>query len=87
MANYVVVSADAVVKRSAGKLKGFFCTAAASTPTVVVYDNTAASGTKIIDTFTPVAGTMYSFPADGVYFNNGLYIDIGNTVTLTVVYE
>ncbi len=87
MAQYLVISSDTLVKRGAGKLKGFLCTAAASTPTVVMYDSTAASGTKIVDTLTPVAGTMYSFPADGVFFSTGLYVDIGNTVTLTMVYE
>ncbi len=87
MAQYLVVSGDTAVKRSGGKLKGFLCTAAASTPAVTIYDNTAASGTKIVDALTPVAGTMYSFPADGIYFNNGLYVDITNTVTLTMIYE
>lgn len=88
MSQYMVVSSDTVVKRSAGKLKGFLCTVAASTPTLAIYDGLSASGTKIIDTFTPVAGTLYSLDfSDGVFFSTGLFVDIGNTVTITVIYE
>lgn len=86
MANYKVMSADGVVKSSAGKLKGFFCSAASATPSLKLWDNgTAGSGTALIDTFTPVAGTYYG-PMD-MYFNNGLYVDVTNTVTITVEYE
>ncbi len=59
MAQYKLITATNQVKPSMGKLKGFFCSIASGSPTVVVYDSdTTGTGTKIIDTFTPVAGTV-----------------------------
>jgi hypothetical protein len=63
----------------AGALAGIFIATAGSTPTVTVYDNTTGSGTVLIPTFTPVAGTYYAFPEAS--FTNGCYIVLGGTVT------
>lgn len=75
------ISASTLVKTGVGRFAGFFVSAASATPTITVYDNTSAASTKIIDTFTPSAGTMYRFPTSN--FNVGLYIAISGTVTLT----
>ncbi len=88
MAQYIVVSADTLIKRGGGKLIGFLCTAASGgSEAVTVYDSTAASGNKIIDALTPVAGTFYSLSLEGVWFSAGLYFDVTGTVKFTVVYE
>lgn len=89
MAYYKVCTADTQVKVGFGKLKALFFSAAASTPTLAIYDTPDGdtSDAKIIDTFTPVAATSHFFGDDGMAFNKGLYLDIGNTVTVTVVYE
>jgi hypothetical protein len=77
------VSASGSVKNGSGTLGGFLCTASSS-GTVTIYDNTASSGTKIVDTMSVTAGQPYPVP---VNFNNGCYIVIGGTATITVFYN
>lgn len=86
---YKLISASANIKPMAGKLKGIFVSAASSTPTITVYDSaaTSTSDPKILDTFTPVAGTEYNLPYDGAYAKNGIYVVIGGTVSATVFFE
>ena len=88
MALYKQGSADAQIKIGGGKLFGVFVSSTSS-GTFALYD-TATSNTsdpKIVATVTPSAGTQYvSFPA-GIWFSNGLFIDISNTIEYTVVYE
>lgn len=87
MSNYAQISATKLIKNSQGKVKGIMVSAASSTPTITVYDEeTAGTNTKVIDTFTPVAGTNYNF-FDGINTKNGIYVVIGGTVSATVYYE
>ena len=87
MSNYAQISATKLIKNSQGKVKGIMLSAASSTPTITVYDEeTAGTTTKVIDTFTPVAGTNYNF-FDGINTKNGIYVVIGGTVSCTVYYE
>lgn len=90
-ATYQAITATKQVKVGGGKLKGIFCSAAASTPTLALYDSATASASDpaILPTFTPVAGTMYALSGDegGINFTKGLYAVIGNTVTVTFFYE
>jgi hypothetical protein len=87
MSNYAQISATKLIKNSQGKVKGIMVSAASSTPTITVYDEeTAGTTTKVIDTFTPVAGTNYNF-FDGINTKNGIYVVIGGTVSATVYYE
>lgn len=64
-------------------LIGIFVSAASSTPTITVYDD-AGTGTttKVIDTFTPVAGQFYP-----LYIGSraGFNVVLGGTVSATVV--
>jgi len=83
--DYSNISASTVVKSATGTFAGIFVSAASATPTITVYDNTAGSGTKILDTFTPVAGTFYDIPP--CIFGTGLYITISGTVSCTVFYK
>lgn len=87
-ATYVNGTADVAALSAAGKLIGIFFASASATPTCKIWDNTAASGTVIINTFTPVAGTWYAFSsATGApQAGTGIYIDIGGTVDFTVVF-
>lgn len=50
----LTASGTTVVKTGAGQLQGFFCGTA--TGNITIYDNTAASGTKILDACALVAG-------------------------------
>lgn len=83
-ATYSNISADALVKSGGGRFFGFICNSTSS-GTVKIYDSTAASGTVIMNTFTPAASGMYTFPF-GVSFSTGLYFDITNTLDVTVFY-
>ena len=89
MAQYKQLAATNQTKVGAGKLKGIFVSAASGSPTMVIYDTkNAATTTKIIDTFIPVAATAYNFGSDdGIFFNDGLYFVIANTVSWTAIYE
>jgi hypothetical protein len=88
MSNYAQISASSLVKNSQAKIKGIMVSAASSTPTITVYDQETSGSTaiKVIDTFTPTAGTNYNF-YDGINCRNGLYVVIGGTVSATVYYE
>lgn len=81
-------NADKQIKIGGGKLYGVFISSTSS-GTFALYDTATAntSDPKIVNTVTVTAGTQYvSFPA-GLWFSNGLYIDIANTIEYTVAYE
>lgn len=75
------ITASQIIKSGNGILGGIFCSTASASPTVTIYDNTAASGTKIIDTFTVASATPYPFPSG---FSNGCYVAISGTASITV---
>ncbi len=85
MAYYKQLSADTIVKNGLGKLYSI-TVSSTSSGTITVYDGSSASGVKMIDTLTPAAGATYIFP-EGAQFNSGLFIDVANTISLTVTYE
>ena len=88
MALYKQGNADAQIKIGGGKLFGVFISTTTS-GTFALYDSATASTSdpKIVNTVTVAACTQYiSFPP-GIWFSNGLYIDIANTIEYTVVYE
>jgi hypothetical protein len=75
-----------LAKSSTGYLAGIMVTAAATTPTLAVYDNnTRATGTVIMNTFTPVAGTMYWFGLP-VKLYSGLYVYSSGSVICNIAY-
>jgi len=88
MALYKQGNADAQIKIGGGKLYGVFVSSTSS-GTFALYDTAVGSTSngKICNTVTPTAGGQYlSFPA-GIWFSNGLFIDIASTIEYTVVYE
>lgn len=82
--SYKQITATGNVSPISGVILGIFVSSASSTPTITVYDSaTTTTTTKIVDTFTPSAGTYYQFP---VGTQNGIYVVLGGTVSATVVF-
>lgn len=87
MSNYAQITATSLVKNQPGKLKGIFVSSVTSSPTVTVYDTqTSETTAKIIDTFTMTAATNINF-YDGINCENGLYVVISGTASITVYFE
>ena len=83
--NYKQISASGNVLNVGGMLGCIFVSAATATPTITIYDDSAAgTTTKIVDTFTPVAGTFYRLP---FAVSKGINIVLGGTVSATVGYK
>ncbi len=80
-----VASGSVTAKTGEGSLYGIMVTAAANTPLLAVYDNTVSSGTAILASFTPVAGTMYWFGAPLKFFT-GLRVWSSGSVGCTIAY-
>ncbi len=74
-------SGTTTVKSGAGQLFGFFCGTA--TGNITIYDNTAGSGTKILDTCALVAG-LNQLPAA---FGTGLTIVLSGAGVATALYN
>jgi hypothetical protein len=72
--SYKRLTASGLVLTGAYRLIGFHV-ANTSAGTLVLWDNTAASGTQISGTITPAAGWT-DYPAD---CTNGVYATIGGT--------
>ena len=89
MANYQQITADTQVKVGFGKLKGLFFSAASGSPTIEFHDTPDGdtNDPKIIASFIPVAATSFFFGDDGIAFSKGLYVNIANTVSVTIIYE
>jgi hypothetical protein len=87
MSNYSQISATTLVKNQPGKLKGIFCSSVTSSPTITVYDaQVPGTDVKIIDTFTLTAASNINF-YDGINCENGLYVVISGTASVTVYFE
>lgn len=87
MSNYSQISATTLVKNQPGKLKGIFCSSVTSTPTITVYDaQTPDTSIKIIDSYTLTAASNINF-YDGINCENGLYVVISGTASVTVYFE
>lgn len=77
------LSADGVVKTGKGFLGGLLVTSSAS-GVIRLYDNTAASGTVIVDQFAVNAGDSIDLP---IQFNTGLFFDlVSGSATVTILY-
>ena len=81
---YKNLTASALIKEGAGKLNGIFVAAASATPTIKLWDATSAVAPILINTFTPVASTMYEL--GDIQFTRGLFITISGTVDCTVMF-
>lgn len=80
---YKTLSASGQVATGPGVLKGFYV-GTSTALTVKIWDNTAASGSVILETTaTLTAGTFHEIPAG---FANGLFFTLGGTGTITVFF-
>jgi hypothetical protein len=85
-AKYAYLTASGLVKTGAGELGQINITKAGdATAVVTVYDNTAASGTKIAEfTGAVYGGFDFQLGDDGTNFGTGLYVALSGT-TVPVV--
>ena len=80
---YKVLTADGQVKDGPGILVGILCTTSSSL-VLDVYDNTALSGTKIVDDLPMDAKEFQEIPAQ---CDTGIYVDFASgTGTITVFF-
>ena len=77
-----VVTSSGAVKATAGTLIGYLV-CSTSSGTIIAYDGASASGTMMHNTLTPAAGT---FIPCNMAFATGLYLTIGGTISVSVVY-
>lgn len=78
--NAANISTNTLFKTEAGVMGGIFVSSTTA-GTIAIYDGTSASGTKIVDTFSPTAGVSYPFPFN---FTKGLFVSVGGTLSATV---
>lgn len=76
-------SSSQAVKGIDGMLAGIFV-ASSSSGTIKLWDNTAGSGTVLVNTFSAIAGTWYPLP---FRFLTGLFITVGGTIDYTISYS
>lgn len=90
--SFIKVSADALIKTGAGKLASIVLSCNDAAPTagsLIIYDNTAESGTQIFNhTFTTTPFAPISIPFN-IKFSTGLYAGFTTTadVNVTFIYE
>jgi 4-hydroxybenzoate polyprenyltransferase len=80
--NYLNLSASGQVSATRGRLMGIFC-ASSTAGTAKVWDNTAGSGTVLVNTFSLVPGVYYPIPGK---FLTGCYVTLGGTADITVFF-
>lgn len=83
---YTNISADTLIATGIGRFFGFIVNSHTS-GTVKVWDNTSAATTVLLNTITLAAGPQsWALPV-GIQFGTGLYVDVGGTIDLTVLWE
>jgi len=82
---YLNGTTSQAIKSGAGTLYGVMVNSHTS-GTLKVWDNTAGSGTVLLNTITFNAGPqLLSFP-QGISFNTGLFFTVGGTIDYTALY-
>ena len=84
-ATYTNISASALIKTGAGRLKGFTVNSHTS-GTLKLWDNTSAATTVLLNTITFNAGPTY-FVLPDVEFGTGLYATIGGTADISIFWK
>lgn len=73
-----------LVMTGAGKFMGIIINSV-STGTYKIWDNTTATGTVLVNTFTPTASVQHIIQ-NGVDVANGLFITVTGTIDYTILY-
>ena len=82
---YLNGTTSQVIKAAAGTLYGIVVNSH-TVGTIKLWDNTAGSGTVILNTTTLITGPgVYNFPM-GISFNTGLFATVGGTIDYTILY-
>jgi hypothetical protein len=85
-ANYTNTTASVLVKTGAGRVFGFIINSHTA-GTLKLWDNTSAATTVLVETYTFTAGSgVVTFPA-AVKFTTGLYATIGGTANVTIIWS
>lgn len=82
--SYRNLTASGLVKTGFGKVKGIIV-ASHTGGTIKLWDNTSGATTVLVNTMTLGAAERF-IPLYDVTFNVGLYVTIGGTADITVVY-
>ena len=83
---YTNLSASALIKTGAGRVKGFMVNSHSS-GTLKLWDNTSAATTVLLNTITFAAGSGLMFNLPDVEFSTGLYATIGGTADITIFWK
>ena len=83
--SYVNLTASGLVKTGTGNVYGIIVNSHTS-GTIKLWDNTAGSGTVVVDTMTLGASERW-IPLFGMAFGIGLYVTIGGTANITIAYK
>lgn len=83
---YTNLSASALIKTGAGRVKGFMVNSHTS-GTLKLWDNTSAATTVLLNTITFAAGSGLMFNLPDVEFGTGLYATIGGTADITIFWK
>lgn len=81
---FTPITADGTLVSGVGKLADCFVRLGNSSR-VILYDNTAASGTILFDTGTTGAAEVWmgTLPTENINFGTGVYADVTGTVTFS----
>lgn len=82
---YKNLSASGLVHTGYGKVVGIVV-ASHTSGTVKLWDNTSAATTVLVNTMTLAAGERF-IPLYDATFTTGLYVTIGGTADITIVYN
>jgi hypothetical protein len=79
------ISASSLIKTGSGRVQGIVINSHTA-GTIKLWDNTAASGTVIVNTITFAVGERF-IPLFGASFGTGLYASIGGTADVSLMYN
>jgi hypothetical protein len=85
-AKYTNLSASAAIKSTSGVVYGFVVNSHTN-GTLKLWDNTAGSGTVLLNTITFAAGPNFVSLPVGIVFGVGLFATIGGTADITIIWE
>lgn len=83
---YLNGTTSQAIKSASGALYGIVVNSH-TVGTMKLWDNTAGSGTVLLNTITFAAGPNFIPFPQGVTFNTGLFATVGGTIDYTILYS